>query len=60
MKNVTITVVKSEEGDYRVIVNDDAVTTENEEGSKSNDSAFHFDSKGEVEEKLKQIIQNLE
>ncbi len=60
MKDVTITVVKSEKEGYRMIVNDDAITTENAEGSKGNDFAFTLDNKGEVQEKLMEIVENLE
>jgi hypothetical protein len=62
MKDVTITVAKSDEGKYRVIANDDTVNTktQNDEGSKGNDSAFTFDNKGEVGEKLNEILKNLE
>jgi hypothetical protein len=59
MKDVTITVVKSEKG-YRMIVNDDAVTEENAEGSKGNDYAFDFGNKGDVEKKVEEILGNLE
>ncbi|MEK1887237.1 MAG: hypothetical protein AAAB35_06590 [Phyllobacterium sp.] len=60
MKDVTITVVKGEEGGYRVIVNDDTVTAENAEGSKGNDSFFVVDSRGDVEKKVAEILKNLE
>ena len=62
MKDVTITVAKSDEGKYRVIVNDDTVNTktQNDEGSKGNDSAFDFDNKGDVEKKVGEILVNLE
>jgi hypothetical protein len=59
MKDVTITVVKSEKG-YRMIVNDDTVNDENAAGSKGNDSAFDFDNKGDVEKKVGEILVNLE
>jgi hypothetical protein len=60
MKDVTVTVVKSEKGGYRVIVNDDTVTDDNAEGSKGNDSFFTYDNKGDVKKKLEEIWENLE
>ena len=60
MKDVTITVVKSEKGDYRVIVNDDTVTDENAEGSKGNDSFYTYDDKDGVRTKVEEILGNLE
>lgn len=60
MRDVTITMVKSEQGGYRVIVNDDTVTKENPEGSKDNDSFFAFDTKDDVKKKLDEIFDSLE
>ncbi|RWO61520.1 hypothetical protein [Mesorhizobium sp.] len=60
MKDVTITMVKSEKGGYRMIVNDDTETEENAKGSKGNDSFFTFDNKNDVKEKLDEIFGNLE
>ena len=60
MKDVTITMVKSEEGGYRVIVNDDTGTKENAEGSKGNDSFFTFDNERNVKKKFDEIFDNLE
>jgi hypothetical protein len=60
MKDVTITMVKSEKGGYRVIVNDDTGTDENAAGSKGNDSFFTFDNKSDVKKKLDEIFDNLE
>ena len=60
MKDVTITMAKSEKGGYRVIVNDDTGTTENAEGSKGNDSYFAFDTKDGVKKKLDEIFDSLE
>jgi hypothetical protein len=59
MKDVTITVAKSDKG-YRVIVNDDTVTAENAAESKSNDSAFTMDSREDVAKKIQDIISHLE
>jgi hypothetical protein len=59
MKDVTITVVKSD-NTYRVIVNDDSITADNAEGWKSNDSAFDFQDKNKVLEKVQSILGNLE
>jgi hypothetical protein len=59
MKDVTITVVKSEKG-YRVIVNDDSTTVDNAEGWKSNDSAYEFQNKDQVREQVQSILGNLE
>lgn len=60
MKDVTITMVKWQEGGYRVIVNDDTGTQENAEGSKGNDSFFTYDDKDDVKKKLDEILNNLE
>jgi hypothetical protein len=60
MKDVTVTVVKSEKGDYRVIVNDDTINDENAEGSKGNDSFFICDKKVDVKTKLEEILEKLE
>ncbi|PDT81745.1 hypothetical protein [Sinorhizobium sp. BJ1] len=60
MKDVTITIVKLEEGGYRVIVNDDTGTQENAEGSKGNDSFFTYDDKDDVKKKLDEILNSLE
>ncbi len=60
MKDVTITMVKSEEGRYRVIVNDDTGTDENAAGSKGNNSFFTFDNKDDVKKKLDEIFNQLE
>jgi len=59
MKDVTITVVKSEKG-YRVIVNDDSVTDDNAEGEKGNDSAFQIGDRNETLEKVQSILSDLE
>jgi len=59
MKDVTITVVKSEKG-YRVIVNDDSVTANNAEGDKGNDSAFDVGDKDKAREKVQSILSDLE
>jgi hypothetical protein len=59
MKDVTITVVKSEKG-YRVIVNDDSVTAINAEGDKGNDSAFEVGDKDKAREKVQSILSDLE
>jgi hypothetical protein len=59
MKDVTITVVKSEKG-YRVIVNDDSVTADNTEGEKGNDSAFKVGDKNQAREKVQSILSDLE
>jgi len=60
MKDVTITMAKSKEGGYRVIVNDDTGTKENAAGSKGNDSFFTYDNKDDVKKKLDEIFDNLE
>jgi len=60
MKDVTITIVKSEKGDYRVIVNDDTGTNENVGGSKGNDSSFPYGDKASVKKKLDEIFETLE
>jgi hypothetical protein len=60
MKDVTITVVKLDKGGYRVVVNDDTVTKENAEGSKSNDTFFPYDEKEGVQAKVNEILGNLE
>ena len=59
MKDVTITVVKSEKG-YRVIVNDDSVTADNVEGEKGDDSAFEVGDKNQAREKVQSILSGLE
>lgn len=59
MKDVTITVVKSDKG-YRVIVNDDGVTASNAEGDKGNDSAFDVADKDKAREKVQSILSALE
>jgi hypothetical protein len=59
MKDVTITVVRSEKG-YRVIVNDDSVTVDNVEGEKGNDSAFEVGDKNQAREKVQSILSGLE
>jgi hypothetical protein len=59
MKDVTITVVKSEKG-YRVIVNDDSVSANNAGGDKGNDSAFDFADKDKARDKVQSILSDLE
>jgi hypothetical protein len=59
MKDATISVVKSDKG-YRLIVNDDTVVGDNAEGWKSNDSAFDYQDKDQVREKVQSILGNLE
>ena len=59
MKDITIQVVKSDEG-YRVVVNDDSITKDNPEGWKCNNYKFDYADKDQVREGVQSILDGLE
>ena len=59
MKDVTIQVIKSEQG-YRLIVIDDRKTEDNTEGWKSNGSKSVHQNKEQVNAHVESILKDLE